>query len=81
MPCLSKLCCSAEIFFRDWLCLKKFVWCGIHGNEEADELAEAGSSFVFEGPHVSNKEIESGYSNYIVPHAVWKLLVINREYG
>jgi hypothetical protein len=28
MPCYPELYYSAEILFRNWLCLKEFDWCG-----------------------------------------------------
>jgi hypothetical protein len=48
IPCLPKLYYSAEILFKNWLCLTEFAWCGsldtgsIHGNNEANAFARAG---------------------------------------
>jgi hypothetical protein len=42
----SRVYYSTEILFRNWLSLTEFD-CGIHGNEEADALAGAGSSSAF----------------------------------
>jgi hypothetical protein len=61
MSCLPELYYSAEILFRNWICLTEFDWCGsldtvememTHGNEEPDALARAGSSSAFVGPGV-----------------------------
>jgi hypothetical protein len=44
---------SAKIHLRNWFCLTEFNWFvhyGIHGNEEADALARAGSSPAFVRP-------------------------------
>jgi hypothetical protein len=38
MPSLPELYYSAEILFKNWLCLTEFDWCG---NEEAEALARA----------------------------------------
>jgi hypothetical protein len=48
IPCLPELYYSADILFRNWLCLTEFDWCGnldtgIYGNKEADALARAGA--------------------------------------
>jgi hypothetical protein len=63
--------------------------CGIHGNEEADALARAGSNFAFVGRslvfhwhlQVSDGESVSGYLNHSAPHGAWRLLVVSRECG
>jgi hypothetical protein len=48
---MPELYCSSGIRFRNWLCLTELTGhCGIHGNEEADALARAGSSSAFVGP-------------------------------
>jgi hypothetical protein len=58
MPCLPELYYSAEILFRNWLCLTELdrfgsldtVVSGIHENEEADDLTSAGLGYVFVEP-------------------------------
>jgi hypothetical protein len=47
MPCILELYYSAQILFRNWLCLSEFDrcdvpgLCGIHKNEKAYALARA----------------------------------------
>jgi hypothetical protein len=57
MLCLPELYYSAEILFRNCLCLTEFNWClghtqghcGIHG-KETDAFARAGSTSAFLRP-------------------------------
>jgi hypothetical protein len=81
MPCFPELYYSAEILFRNWLCLIEFDWCGsldtgIHGNEVAEHLQERdqvlllwGWSLAFHWHfRVSSGGSGSGYLNHNAPH-------------
>jgi hypothetical protein len=86
MPCLPELYYSAEILFRNWLCLTEFDWCGSLATVVSMEMRRPpllrGRYLVFRWLlRVSSGGSGSGYLNHTAPHGTWRLLVVSRKCG
>jgi hypothetical protein len=85
MPFLLDLYYSAEILFRNCLCLTEFdmeMGRPTHLQERDQVLLLCGRSLVFRWHlQVSGGRSGSVYLNHTAPHGAWRLLVVSRECG
>jgi hypothetical protein len=97
MPCLPELYYSAdcgvplqELALSNRVRLVRVPGhCGVHGNEEVDALARAGSNSAFVGsrfvfrryPRVSSWRSGNGYLNHTAPHGAWRPILGIEEYA